>query len=81
MEKHKGVCWAAIDEKKTQIVADVSKFADHIACDSRSASEIVVPVWKGNKIVSVLDVDSKSASSFNGVDAENLEKIVGLIYK
>ncbi len=81
LEKHKGVCWTAVDEQKTQIVEDVSKFPGHIACDSRSASEIVVPVWKDDKIVAVLDVDSKKLDSFDEIDAEYLEKIVNLIYK
>ena len=81
LEKHKGVCWTAVDEQKTQIVEDVSKFPGHIACDSRSASEIVVPVWKDDKIVAVLDVDSKELDSFDKIDAEYLEKIVNLIYK
>ncbi|MDA3813869.1 MAG: GAF domain-containing protein [Candidatus Cloacimonetes bacterium] len=80
LPKHTGVCWSAINEQKTQIVADISKFTDHIACDSRSASEIVVPVWKDDKIVAVLDVDSKELVSFDEVDAECLEKIVELIY-
>ena len=59
----------------------MSKFPGHIACDSRSASEIVVPVWKDDKIVAVLDVDSKKLDSFDEIDAEYLEKIVNLIYK
>jgi len=80
LAKHSGVCWAAIDEKKTMIVKDVCKFPGHIACDSRSASEIVVPVWKDNEIVAVLDVDSKELDSFDEIDAEYLEKIVELIY-
>ncbi len=81
LEKHEGVCWTAVDEQKTQMVEDVSKFPGHIACDSRSASEIVVPVWKDDKIVAVLDVDSKKLDSFDEIDAEYLEKIVNLIYK
>ncbi|MCF7859274.1 MAG: GAF domain-containing protein [Candidatus Cloacimonetes bacterium] len=80
LEKHTGVCWAAVDQQKTIIVPDVHKFAGHIACDSRSASEIVVPVWKDGEIVAVLDVDSKSRNSFDEVDAEFLEKIAELIY-
>jgi len=80
LEKHTGVCWTAIDEKKIQIVPDVHKFPGHIACDSRSASEIVIPIWKNNKIVAVLDVDSKELDSFNEIDAEFLEKIVGMIF-
>ena len=81
LAKHKGVCWAAIDQKKTQIIPDVHKFSGHIACDSRSASEIVIPIYKDNEIVAVLDVDSKKPDSFDEVDAKYLEKIVEMIYK
>ncbi len=80
LEKNKGVCWAAIDEKKIQIVPDVHKFPGHIACDSRSASEIVIPVYKNEQIVAVLDVDSKELDSFDEIDAKYLEKILSLIY-
>lgn len=81
LEKHKGVCWAAINKKKTQIVPDVHKFSGHIACDSRSESELVIPVYKNENIVAVLDVDSNKLDSFDEVDAKYLEKIVELIYQ
>ncbi len=81
LSKHTGVCWAAIDQKKTQIIPDVHKFPEHIACDSRSASEIVIPVYNDIEIVAVLDVDSKKTDSFDEVDAKYLEKIVEIIYK
>lgn len=82
LNKHVGVCWAAIDKGKTVIVPDVNEFPGHIACDSRSKSEIVVPVKdKAGNIVAVLDVDSKELNSFDEVDAENLKKIVALIYQ
>ena len=81
LQKHTGVCWAAIDEKNIQIVSDVHKFSGHIACDSRSASEIVIPIFKEKKIVAVLDVDSKELNSFDEIDAKYLEKIVEMIYK
>lgn len=80
LEKHKGVCWTAIDEKKTQIVSDVNKFPGHIACNSHSASEIVIPIWKDDKIVTLLDVDSKDLDSFDEVDAKYLETIVEMIF-
>ena len=81
LEKHKGVCWAGIDEKKTIIVEDVHQFPGHIACDSRSNSEIVVPVKDlSGKILGVLDVDSESLNSFDETDARWLEKINSLIY-
>ena len=79
---HTGVCWSAIDGKKTVIVDDVDTFEGHIACDSRSASEIVVPVYNNEgQIVTVLDVDSKELAAFDEIDAEWLEKIVQLIHK
>ncbi len=81
LAKHTGVCWAAIDKKKTQIIPDVRQFPGHIACDSRSASEIVIPIWKENEIVAVLDVDSKELDAFDEADAKYLEKIVDMIYK
>ncbi len=81
LEKNKGVCWAAINQGSTLVVPDVDKFPGHIACDSRSASEIVVPI-KGsdNQIIGVMDVDSVEPDSFDEVDAHWLENIIGLIY-
>ena len=81
LAKHTGVCWTAIDKKKTQIIHDVHKFPGHIACDSRSASEIVVPIYRNNEIIAVLDVDSKELNSFDEIDAKYLEKIAEIIYK
>ncbi|MFH1161151.1 MAG: GAF domain-containing protein [bacterium] len=81
LEKNKGVCWAGINQGKTIVVPDVHKFPGHIACDSRSNSEIVVPVKDQNgKILGVLDVDSKELNSFDEVDARYLEEMVKLIY-
>jgi L-methionine (R)-S-oxide reductase len=81
LEKNTGVCWAAINQKETIIVPDVHKFPGHIACDSRSNSEIAIPVTgPAGTILGVLDVDSESFGSFDETDAEWLEKIVRLIY-
>ena len=81
LEKDKGVCWAGINQSKTIIVPDVHLFPDHIACDSRSNAEIVVPIHdRQNRIVGILDVDSKLLNAFDAVDAEYLEMIVRLIY-
>ncbi len=81
LEKHAGVCWAAIDRKATVIVPDVHRFPGHIACDPRSRSEIVIPLKNRNgEIVGVLDVDSDKPASFDEADGEELEKIVGLIF-
>jgi GAF domain-containing protein len=79
LKKDTGVCWAGINRGETVVVQDVHQFPGHIACDSRSNSEIVVPLRnkKGN-IIGVLDVDSKEFSSFDEVDAEWLEKILML---
>ena len=70
----------SINQKKTILVSDVEQFPGHIACDSRSKSEVVIPVKdnKGN-IIGVLDVDSDVLNTFDDVDAQWLEKIVALI--
>lgn len=81
LEKDKGVCWAAFNRKETIVVEDVHAFPDHIACDARSNSEIVVPLKnKAGEIIGVLDIDSSEKASFTEVDARWLEKILELIY-
>lgn len=81
LEKDTGVCWAGLNSGKTVVVPDVHKFPGHIACDSRSNSEIVVPVaGPDGRVLGVLDADSESFGSFDQVDAEYLERIVRLIY-
>ena len=75
----KGVCGSAWKEKRTMVVPDVEEFPGHIACSSLSRSEIVVPVFEGDAITSVLDIDSKELSTFDGTDALWLEKIVTLL--
>ena len=73
----KGVCWAGLLEKKTIIVPDVHKFPGHIACNSRSCSEIVVPLFdKYGEVKGIMDVDSDKYDAFDNTDAEWLEKIV-----
>ena len=80
LEKNTGVCWAGINKKMTIIVPDVHKFPGHIACDSRSRSEIVVPLKDtNNRIIGVLDVDSVSLNAFDQDDADYLEKIISLL--
>ncbi len=72
-----GVCGTAAQTRRTVIVADVEHFPGHIACDSRSRSEIVVPVFgKGGQLLAVLDVDSTELEAFDEVDAEWLERIL-----
>jgi L-methionine (R)-S-oxide reductase len=79
LKKDTGVCWAAINRGETVVVPDVHQFPGHIACDSRSNSEIVVPLRdKDRSIIGVLDVDSKEFSSFDETDAKWLEKILEL---
>jgi GAF domain-containing protein len=74
-----GVCGTAAARRETVIVADVNQFPGHIACDPRSKSEIVVPVFgKDGELVAVLDVDSDQLAAFDEVDREGLEKIVRL---
>jgi len=81
LRKDIGVCWAAINQKKSIVVEDVEKFPGHIACDSRSKSEIVIPLKdKSGQIIGVLDIDSNEYNSFDEVDEQHLIKILDLIY-
>jgi L-methionine (R)-S-oxide reductase len=81
LEKGKGVCWTAINRKETIVVDDVHAFPGHIACDSRSNSEIVVPVFdKADILIGVLDVDSTNFAQFDETDKVSLQKIVKLLY-
>lgn len=80
LAKNRGVCWAAIGRRETVIVPDVHKFPGHIACDNRSQSEIVVPLFdEHGEVWGVLDVDSRTLDTFSEIDREWLEKIVRLI--
>jgi L-methionine (R)-S-oxide reductase len=81
LAKDTGVCWAGINQQKPIVVADVEKFPGHIACDSRSKSEIVIPLKDSKKnIIGVLDVDSNEYNSFDEVDEKMLSKILELIF-
>lgn len=75
----RGVCGTALAEKKTLRVADVHAFPGHIACDSASRAEIVVPVMKDRKVYAVLDVDSPFEGRFTAEDEAFLEKIAALL--
>ena len=75
----RGVCGTAWKERRTVVVPDVELFPGHIACSSESRSEIVVPVFQGDDIVAVLDIDSRELSTFDDTDAQWLEKLVRLI--
>lgn len=82
LEKGKGVCWTGINRKESVIVPDVEEFPGHIACDSRSKSEIVVPIRNNNnEVIGVLDIDSKEKSAFDETDEKELNKIIRLIYE
>ena len=69
----KGVCGTAVAENATQLVADVHQFPGHIACDSASNSEIVVPIRVGGKVWGVLDIDSPEFGRFSEEDRAGLE--------
>ena len=77
--KGKGVCGTAWSEGRTQVVEDVDKFPGHIACSSLSRSEIVVPIWRNNEVIGVLDIDSEHLATFDTTDQEWLERIVQLL--
>ena len=76
IELGKGVCGTAAQNNETQLVKDVHQFPGHIACDSASNSEIVVPIHSDGKVVAVLDIDSPSLSRFDENDKEGLEQFV-----
>lgn len=71
-----GVCGSSAKEQKTYVVNDVHSFPGHIACDSNSNSEIVVPIVKNGKLYGVLDIDSPVNNRFDEVDKEYLEKVI-----
>ena len=79
IKKGKGVCGSSWALEKTLIVPDVEKFPGHIACSSLSKSEIVIPIFRNNKVLGVLDVDSDELDQFDETDRLYLEKIVRLI--
>ena len=75
----KGVCGTSWKDKKTIVVADVEQFPGHIACSSESRSEIVVPLFKGEEVIGVLDIDSEKLATFDAVDKEWLEQIAEVV--
>lgn len=76
IEIGKGVCGTAVQKDKTMLVSDVHEFPGHIACDSASNSEIVVPIHQDGEIVGVLDIDSPIKNRFTKEDQEGLELFV-----
>jgi len=71
----KGVCGTSVQEKRTIIVPDVNKFVGHIACSSKSKSEIVVPIFKNNNVVAVIDIDSPIIDRFHENEKNLLESV------
>lgn len=78
----KGVCGTAVAKKETQCVKDVHEFPDHIACDSASNSEVVIPmITNAGEVVGVLDIDSPKFGRFNEMDVHYLELFVNVLMK
>lgn len=75
----RGVCGTAVAEDKTQLVHDVHQFPGHIACDSASNSEIVIPIRMGGQVVGVLDIDSPLIGRFTEEDRAGLEEFVHIL--
>ena len=75
----KGVCGSAAASGKIQLIEDVHQFAGHIACDAASNSEIVLPIFKNNELIAVLDIDSPVLGRFDQDDALGLQGIVEII--
>src|SRR3546814_12436816 len=74
-----GVCGTAAADRATQLVADVNAFPGHIACDSASASELIVPIVTGDRLIGVLDLDSPHPGRFDAEDAAGCEAIAALL--
>ena len=79
ISKGRGVCGTSWEKASTILVPDVEKFPGHIACSSKSKSEIVVPLFRNNEVFAVLDADSDYLSHFDQVDQQYLENITRLI--
>ena len=77
----RGVCGTAVQENKTRRVEDVHKFPGHIACDSASASELVVPLRRNGTVIGVLDLDSPFPARFTEADQAGLEEFASIIEK
>lgn len=75
----RGVCGTSVEKDETMVVRNVHEFKGHIACDSESNSEIVIPIHHNNIVVMVLDIDSKEFARFTEFDKTNLERLVKMI--
>lgn len=74
----KGVCGTAVEEDRAQLVRNVHEFPGHIACDSASNSEIVIPIHKDGRLYGVLDIDSPIMARFDDNDMRHLEEVVAV---
>ena len=81
IRKGRGVCGTAWAEARTQVVPDVEQFPGHIACSSLSKSEIVVPIFHGDEVIGVLDIDSDQLATFDETDRIYLEKMMETLSK
>ena len=81
IRKGRGVCGTAWAEARTQVVPDVEQFPGHIACSSLSKSEIVVPIFRGDEVVGVLDIDSDQLATFDETDRIYLEQMIETLSK
>ena len=77
----KGVCGTSVRERKSLVVRDVDQFPGHIACDSASRSEIVIPLIVNSNVIGVLDIDSPSIARFNDEDRIGFETVVATLLK
>ncbi|MFN3698470.1 MAG: GAF domain-containing protein [Pseudobdellovibrio sp.] len=75
----RGVCGTSAEQKKTIIVANVDEFPGHIACDSASRSEIVVPLFLNDRLIGILDVDSPELDRFDQSDADGLRLLTDVV--
>ena len=81
IRKGRGVCGTAWAEAQTQVVPNVEQFPGHIACSSLSKSEIVVPIFQGDEVIGVLDIDSDQHATFDETDRIYLEKMMEILSK
>ena len=77
----KGVCWEAVNRRDSAIVNNVHEFPGHIACDSASQSEMVIPIIQDNKLFGVFDIDSPITSRFDDEDRRGIEKMLDIFIK
>jgi len=82
LKRGEGVCWACVQRGEPVVVPDVEAFPGHIACDSRSRSEVVVPVFDSSgRLAGVLDVDAEQPDAFTATDADGLARIAGMVFR